>query len=447
MKKILIVEDEEKLRKLLSRIIGLEGYEVLEASDTRSALKRLEMSDVSVVLCDVKLPDGNGIELTKEIKTKYPLIEIIVLTAYGNIPDGVLAIKNGAFDYMTKGDDNNKILPAINRAMEKAELSKRVQTLERRLDNKYNFGSIIGNSPRIKEAVALAVKVAESETTVLLTGETGTGKEVFANAIHQASNRKSKSFVAINCSAFNHELLENEFFGHKAGAFSGAVKDHKGLFEEANNGTIFLDEIGELAMDLQVKLLRIIETGEFFRLGESKPAKVNVRIIAATNRDLLQEIEKGHFREDLYYRISVFQISLPTLRERAADIPLFATHFMQLFAAKANKKIDGISHQCQTAIQRHNWRGNIRELRNVMERCVLLADGNEILFEHLPPEIQHNSLSGPEMAGAEFDLSVAEKAHILKVLKLTNGNKAKTAALLGIALTTLYRKLTEYKIN
>jgi len=447
VKKILIVEDEDKLRKLLSRIIGLEGFEVIEASDTKTALKKLEMFDISVVLCDVKLPDGNGIELTKEIKSKYPLIEIIVLTAYGNIPDGVLAIKNGAFDYMTKGDDNNKILPALNRAMEKAELSKRVQILERRLDNKYNFGSIIGKSPRIKEAIALAAKVAESDTTVLLTGETGTGKEVFANAIHQASNRRSRSFVAINCSAFNHELLENEFFGHKAGAFSGAAKDHKGLFEEANNGTIFLDEIGELAMDLQVKLLRIIETGEFFRLGESKPTKVNVRIIAATNRDLLTEIEKGNFREDLYYRISVFQLSLPPLRERASDITLFTHHFMQIFSAKANKKIDRMSDQCQSALKRHSWRGNIRELRNVMERCVLLAEGNEILFEHLPSDIQRNSFSGSDMSGAELDLAKAEKSHILKVLKITNGNKAKTATLLGIALTTLYRKLSEYKIE
>jgi DNA-binding NtrC family response regulator len=447
VKKILIIEDEDKLRKLLSRIIGLEGFEVIEASDTKTALKKLEMFDISVVLCDVKLPDGNGIDLTKEIKIKYPLIEIIVLTAYGNIPDGVMAIKNGAFDYMTKGDDNNKILPALNRAMEKAELSKRVLSLERRLDNKYNFGSIIGNSPLIKNVISLAIKVAESDTTVLLTGETGTGKEVFANAIHQSSNRKTKSFVAINCSAFNHELLENEFFGHKAGAFSGAAKDHKGLFEEANNGTIFLDEIGELAMDLQVKLLRIIETGEFFRLGESKPTKVNVRIIAATNRDLQQEIVKGNFREDLYYRISVFQLNLPPLRDRVNDIALFAHHFMQIFAGKANKKIDGISEQCQTALNRHNWRGNIRELRNVMERCVIMAEGNKILFEHLPPEIQNNSRENKEGTIVDLDLSQAEKSHITKVLQMTNGNKARTASLLGIALTTLYRKLSEYTID
>lgn len=343
MKKILFIDDEEKLRSLLTRIIGLEGFEVTEAADCRGALKKLEEAEFDVVLCDVKLPDGNGVELTKTIKLKYPTLEIILMTAYGNIKDGVQAIKNGAFDYIVKGDDNNKIIPLIHRAIEKAALAKRVLYLEKQLDDKHSFENITGQSKAILQVLSLARKVAMTDTTVLLTGETGTGKEVFALAIHQASHRKNNHFVAINCAAFSKELLESEMFGHKAGAFTGAVKDQKGLFEEADHGTIFLDEIGELALDLQTKLLRVIENREFIKVGENKPTHVDVRIIAATNRDLQKEMEAGNFREDLYYRISVFQIQLPPLRDRVEDIELLAKYFMTRFANKSNKKIYHIS--------------------------------------------------------------------------------------------------------
>ncbi len=253
MKTILIIDDEEKLRTLQARIITLEGFNVLEAGNCNTALKRMEETEIDVVLCDVKLPDGNGVDLSKKIKSKYPLTEIIILTAYGNIPDGVQAIKNGAFDYIVKGDDNNKIVPLLNRAIEKVELAKRVQQLEKQLGDRYSFESILGKSKTILHAIDLAKKVAPTDTTVLLTGETGTGKEVFAQAIHQASNRSKKNFIAINCSAFSKDLLESEMFGHKAGAFTGAIKDKKGLFEEANAGTIFLDEIGEMSLALQAK--------------------------------------------------------------------------------------------------------------------------------------------------------------------------------------------------
>lgn len=284
--KILIIDDEEKLRNLFLRIIKSEGFEVHDAGDCKTALKKLEHNSIDVVLCDVKLPDGNGVELINKIKAHHPLTEVILLTAYGNIPDGVQAIKNGAFDYITKGDDNEKIIPLLYRAIEKVELAKRVQQLEKQLGDKHSFDKIIGKSKLIFQAIDLAKKVAQTDTTVLLTGETGTGKEVFAQAIHQESKRSKQNFVAVNCSAFSKDLLESEMFGHKAGAFTGAIKDQKGLFEEANNGTIFLDEIGEMALDLQAKLLRVLETGEFLRVGESKPTKVNVRIIAATNRNL-----------------------------------------------------------------------------------------------------------------------------------------------------------------
>ena len=451
MKKILIIDDEEKIRTLLSRIIGLEGFDVQVAGDCKTGLNKLDREDFDVVLCDVKLPDGNGVELTKKIKDKFPLIEIILLTAYGNIPDGVQAIKNGAFDYITKGDDNNKILPLLHRAVEKVDLAKRVVQLEKRLNERHSFENIIGKSKVLLQTIDLARKVSKTNTTVLLTGETGTGKEVFAQAIHEESNRNKQNFVAINCSAFSRDLLEGEMFGHKAGAFTGAIKDQKGLFEEAHNGTIFLDEIGEMAIDLQAKLLRVLETGEFIKVGENKPTKVNVRIIAATNRDLEKEIQNGCFREDLFYRIAIFQIKLPPLRERITDIEPLARSFITSFSLKTNHKIKHISDDFMEVLKQHSWKGNIRELKNVIERSVILADNETLNLESLPFDLQQlndkNNYSIDNKKLSTFDLSIAEKIHIQKVMNYTNGNKTETAKLLNIALTTLYRKLEEYKIS
>ncbi|HEX2848772.1 MAG TPA: sigma-54 dependent transcriptional regulator [Chitinophagaceae bacterium] len=447
MNNVLIIDDEEKLRSLLSRIIRLEGFEILEADSGKAALKKLQQKDIDVVLCDVKLPDSNGIELAKTIKENYPLVEIILLTAYGDIADGVQAMKNGAFDYIVKGDDNGRIIPLLHRAVEKVALVKRVQQLENRTGKKYSFESITGRSKPIQAAVELAQKVAVTQTPVLLLGETGTGKEVFAQAIHQASSRHKQSFVAINCSAFSKELLESELFGHVAGAFTGAIKDKKGLFEEAHKGTIFLDEIGEMAIDLQAKLLRVLESGEFIKVGESKPSTVDVRIIAATNRELNTEIKAGHFREDLYYRLSVFQIKLPSLKERSGDIEALAKYFASLYAVKViNKKSIDLSPDFVSALQHYNWPGNIRELKNVIERAVILSNGNELTTAELPLELQAFSSGLPTELSA-FSLASAEKLHIQKVLNYTNGNKTETARLLNIGLTTLYRKIEEYKIG
>lgn len=447
MRRILIIDDEEKLRTLLTRIISLEGFEVLQAGDCKSGLKKLEQNDIEVVLCDVRLPDGNGVELVKVIKDRFPITEVILLTAYGNIPDGVQAIKNGAFDYITKGDDNNKIIPLLYRAIEKVDLAKRVQQLEKQLGEKHSFENIIGKSKIILNAIELGKRVAKTDTTVLLTGETGTGKEVFAQAIHQAGARNKNNFVAINCSAFSKDLLESEMFGHKAGAFTGATKDQKGLFDEANNGTIFLDEIGEMALELQAKLLRVLETGEFIRVGDNKPTKVNVRIIAATNRDLFKEIDHGHFREDLFYRISVFQIQLPPLRERVIDIEPLASFFIQKFALRMNKKIKSVSKDYTESLKQHTWKGNIRELKNVIERSIILSD-NDLTIDSLPGEMKNATKVGTDnKILSAFDLASAEKIHIQKVLNYTNGNKTKTAELLNIALTTLYRKMSDYRLE
>ncbi len=447
MAKILIIDDEIKLRDLLARIIGLEGYDVVVAESCKSGLKKLEQQEIDAVLCDVKLPDGNGVDLVKEIKNKFPLTEIILLTAYGNIPDGVQAIKNGAFDYITKADDNNKIIPLIYRAIEKVTLNKRIAALEQQVAQKYSFESIISKSKTISVAIDLAKKVAPTDTSVLLLGETGSGKEVFSQAIHQASLRRDKAFVALNCSSFNRDLLESEMFGYRIGAFTGAIRDKKGLFEEADGGTLFLDEIAEMAIDLQAKLLRVLETGEFFKVGDSVPTKVNVRIIAATNRNLQNEIASQRFRSDLFYRLAVFQISLPALRERLADLEPLALHFVTLFAAKTNKRIDTIEPEYMEALKQHEWQGNIRELKNVIERSVILCN-DKITFSSLPFEFQTNQLStSSDKTVSAFDLASIEKLHIQKVLNYTNGNKTETARLLNIGLTTLYRKIEEYKIS
>lgn len=441
---ILVIDDETGIRELMSRIITLEGYTVEKAGSLKEGKKVLAQKDIDVILCDVKLPDGNGVDFITDTKKTYPLTEIILLTAYGNIPDGVQAIKNGAFDYITKGDDNNKIIPLLSRAVEKVSLSKRIQQLEKQVGHQYSFDHIIGKSKSIQAATELAKKVAATDTTVLLSGETGTGKEVFAQAIHYAGKRKDKPFVALNCSAFTKELLENQLFGHKAGAFTGAIRDEKGFFEEANNGTLFLDEIGEMPVELQAKLLRAIESGSFMRIGETKPVQVDVRLIAATNRDLKKEIEAGHFRADLYYRLSVFQIALPPLRERVADIEPLAHYFAGVFARKTNKKVTEIQPAFTEALKQYTWNGNIRELKNVMERTVLLSEGDTLTINDLPYEIQHIQMNKSQ---SPFELAEAEKIHIRKVLSYTNGNKTETARLLNIALTTLYRKLEEYNIR
>ena len=448
MSKILIIDDEVQIRTLLTRMMELEGYDVCQAGDCRAALKQLELQNPDVVLCDVFLPDGNGVDLVLAIKKAAPNVEVILLTAHGNIPDGVQAIKNGAFDYITKGDDNNKIIPLISRAVEKARMNVRLEKLEKKVGQTYSFDSILGESKVLKDAVSLAQKVSGTDVPVLLTGETGTGKEVFAQAIHYSSKRARQNFVAVNCSSFSKELLESEMFGHKAGSFTGALKDKKGLFEEANNGTIFLDEIGEMAFELQAKLLRILETGEYIKIGDTKPTRVNVRIIAATNRNLSQEIVAGRFREDLFYRLSVFQIHLPPLRERAGDIRLLAKAFIKSFAEQLARPVVEIAPAFLEALDSQPWKGNIRELRNVIERSMIVCESGYLDIADLPFDIQnaHYEHSNDSSPGS-FELSAMERRHIARVLEYTKGNKTEAARLLKIGLTTWYRKIEEYKIS
>lgn len=440
--RILLVDDEEQLRKLLARVISLEGFTVVEAADLKTARLRLQDNHFDVLLCDVRLPDGNGVAFTKEVKLTHPELAIVLLTAHGNIADGVQAMKNGAFDYLVKGDDNDRVIPLMYQAVDMtASIRKRaVRVVSPGKGD--GFESVLGTSTAIRASIEQARKIAASTSTVLLLGETGTGKEVFAHAIHNAGARRDHPFIAVNCSAFSRELLEGELFGYKEGAYTGAKKDKAGLVEVAKGGTLFLDEIGELHPDLQAKLLRVLENGEFIKLGDTKVSKADVRIIAATNRHLPDEIEAGRFREDLFYRLNVFAIELPALRHRRDDIPLLVDFFLQQFITQLQLPPIRVAPAAMQLLKQYSWKGNIRELKNVIERAIFLRDDDQIQPQHLPYDIQ-------EANAAETGLSLAavEAQHIRRILQTTNWNKTRAAKLLQIGLATLYRKMQDYDIE
>ena len=444
MNKILIIDDEPTIRMLLSRILELEGYEVLKAKDRATALYTLKNNEVQVVLCDVFLPDGNGVDMVEELQQLVPEAKIILLTAHGNIPDGVQAIKNGAFDYIVKGDDNRKIIPIVSRAMDAIASEKKKKKPDATTAKSHTFDTIVGKSTAISEVIRQAKKVAATDVTVLINGETGTGKEVFAQAIHHASHRSSEAFLALNCSAFSRELLESELFGYKAGAFTGAVKDKKGLLEEANHGTVFLDEMGEMALELQSKLLRVLETGEFVKVGDTKTTHVDVRILSATNRNLKEEIANGRFREDLYFRLSVFRLELPPLRQRKEDILPLAQHFIEQYARQIGCPAPVMSSESKNLFLSYPWPGNVREMMNAVEHALIVCE-SEITNHDLPIDMLSGDTS--TVADDSLDLKSVERNHIIKVLRHTHGNKTETARLLKIGLTTLYRKIEEYGIT
>ncbi|GAA3937519.1 sigma-54 dependent transcriptional regulator [Hymenobacter algoricola] len=448
---LLIIDDEARLRQLLGRVLELEGYTVLQAPDATRGLETLEQhaADVLVVVSDVKLPDGHGVDLIPRFRSKAPEAEIVLLTAFGTIPDGVQAMKAGAFDYLTKGDFEQQLIVVVERAAEKARLRRRVIELERRVGQQYRFESMIGESAELKRVQQLARQVAPTDSTVLLEGPTGSGKELFAQAIHQASERKLKSFVAVNCSAFPKDLLESELFGYKKGAFTGALTDKKGLLEEANGGTLFLDEIGELELNVQAKFLRVLEMQQFTKLGDTKPTTVNVRLVAATNRNLKAEAAEGRFRPDLYYRLSVFTITVPPLKARPADVAPLADYFLQYFAARLQKRLPGLDAECLRLLQHYDWPGNVRELKNVLERAAILAPADEPLAADFLPDEFHARPRGAGLTANPDDesLRAVEARHIQRIMLDQAGNKPDVAKRLGIGLTTLYRKLQEYGLE
>lgn len=442
---ILLIDDEENIRNLLCRMLELEGFTVFTAANPNEAeqIANSKYDQIHVILSDVRLGEYNGIELSKLLQQKIPNAEIVIMTAYGNIRDGVEAIKSGIFDYLTKTDDSERLISVVCRAAEKASLKKRVTELEKKLFPVVKITDIKGKSIKLMEARQLAAKVAGTDATVLITGETGTGKEIFARAIHFESNRASFPILSLNCASYSKDLLESELFGHKAGAFTGALKDKKGLIEEADGGTLFLDEIGELGIELQPKLLRFLENGKFYKLGSTRESVVDLRVIAATNRDLQDEILNGRFRSDLYYRLSVFTINLPSLNERREDIPELIRDFVAEYSRKFNKAITSVAPEFIDEMVRHHWKGNIRELKNLVERAVILSERDVLSTEELP--VYFNSAHDPDENLT--DLKHVEKTHIKKILSKTGGNKTEAAKLLNIGLTTLYRKIEEYGLQ
>src|SRR5258708_36310533 len=442
---ILITDDADGLRRLLKRVISLEGYIVYEAPDLRTAEKILSKAEIDVIVSDVRLPDGSGLDFTRAVKVRYPAVEVILLTAFAQVSDAVEAMRSVAFDYISKGEDDEKLLPLIDGAIEKSLLQRRAKKREARRTHTLNFGGKVGQVDIWLQAKEIASKGALLDGTVMLRGETGTGKELFARAIHAGSRRSAHPFVTLNCGALPDGLLERELFGYKTGSLANAMKDKRGLIEEANGGTLFLDEIEAMPAGLQAMLLRMLETGQYYKVGGSTSLEMDVRILSATNGSIQKEMSDGKFREDLFYRLNMFSIDIPPLRDRDKDISLLAEHFIQLFADRMNRKLEGMDKEFLLTVESWPWKGNVRELRNVIERAVILENGKLLSRNSLPLELLTKGHQ-PQYIPA-FDLASIEKLHIQRVLDYTRGNKVEAARLLNIGLTTVYRKIEEYGLD
>lgn len=453
--RILIIDDEESMRHMLSIILKKEGYEVVSAESGQQALKVLGKDDFNFILCDIRMPDMDGLEFLKAVRSHPPLAEgvrsvVIMMSAYGTIDTAVECMRLGAYDYISKPFKVDEIIITLKKAEERERLKIENIRLKKAFQEDYDFRNIIASSPQMLDIFKLIEKVADYNTTVLITGKSGTGKELIAKAIHYNGSRKDKPFIAINCGAIPETLLESELFGHVKGAFTDAVRSKSGLFEEADGGTIFLDEIGELPKELQVKLLRVLQEGELRKVGDSKSRKIDVRVIAATARDLSGEIKKGNFREDLFYRLNVVPVTIPPLRERQGDIPLLVNHFTVIYAKKFGRPIKGVDDEALKYLISYPWPGNVRELENVIERAVILEDGDTVTIKSLPffktqdVGLQTAELSDLSIKKAEETI---EKELIKKALNATGGNKTKAAELLEISHRALLYKIKGYGLE
>jgi DNA-binding NtrC family response regulator len=442
--KLLIVDDEKHIREGLEKALTIDGYDVELASDGKEALSKIEEGDIDLVITDLKMPNLSGEELMKEALDNYPYLPVIILTGHGTIENAVEAMRNGAYDFITKPLNIDKLSLIVNRALENSSLKRQNRDLLNQLKKKYSFENIIGKSASMKKVFETIEQVAPSRTNVLIYGESGTGKEMIADAIHHNSPRRNKPYIKVHCAALPETLLESELLGHEKGAFTGAISRKRGRFELANTGTIFLDEIGEISLQTQVKLLRVIQEREFERVGGEQPVKVDVRIISATNKDLKEEIERGSFREDLYYRLDVVSIFVPPLRERTDDIPLMVHKFIEELAQENNREIEGITNGTLQALMSYKWPGNVRELRNVIESIVVLTKESVITEQDLPSYVRAKDEKSSLKIPAGIDLAEAEKRYILFTLENAGGNKTKASELLNIGRKTLHRKLAEY---
>ncbi|MFA5585845.1 MAG: sigma-54 dependent transcriptional regulator [Saccharofermentanales bacterium] len=450
--RILIVDDEESLREILSIMLHREGYLVDAAIDGAQAVARMREITYDLVISDIKMPRLDGFELLRHIKERTPETVVIMITAFSSTEEAVEAMKRGAYDYITKPFKNEEIRLIIKNALERRALRQENQELKKELGKRYSFGSLIGKSKAMQEVYDLIQKVAGSRANVLVTGESGTGKELVAKALHYNSDRREKPFVPINCGAIPENLLESELFGHEKGSFTGAVQQKAGLFEVANGGTLFLDEIGELPPMMQVKLLRVLQEREFRRVGGTRDMHIDVRLIAATNKDLEIEVGRGGFREDLFYRLNVIRIALPSLRERREDIPLLVEHlFRKLTDTEEVRVSDGVMRR----LLDYHWPGNIRELENFLERCVVLGQTGEITEDQLPPQINGRALPCPGQidqipeTGLDLDeyLGKIEKDILLKALEKTGGVRKKAAELLGITFRSIRYRLAKFGVE
>jgi len=451
-KRILIVDDEESFRNILTVILKKEGYEVEGAANGEEGLSKVSSAEFDHVLCDIRMPQMDGLEFLQESKKVGVDVPIIMMSAYGTIDTAIEAMKLGAYDYISKPFKPDEIVLTLKKAEERERLRKENELLKKEVKKEYSFENIVSKNDKMNKIFEIIRKVAPYKSTILITGESGTGKELIAKAIHYHSDRAKNLFVPVNCGAIPENLLESELFGHVKGAFTDAIRTKKGLFEEADEGTVFLDEIGELPSQLQVKLLRVLQEGEIRRVGESKSIQVDVRIIAATVKDLAKEVSEGRFREDLFYRLNVLQLSIPPLRERKEDIPLLIQYFINKHNQTLNKNVKEVDSKALEVLMNYRWFGNVRELENTIERAAVLTDGTKIELDHLPFEIQNfqNEVPMVPMAEEEYSIKKASKvleiALIRKALKKTKGNHTQAARLLEISHRALLYKIKDYGI-
>jgi two-component system NtrC family response regulator/two-component system response regulator HydG len=446
-----VIDDEVNAAAALETLLKEDGYEAARANDARSGLLLVEKTDPDVVLTDLRMPGMDGLELLASIKKTRPETMVVLMTAYGTVKTAVKAMKLGAEDYLGKPIDVEELEVVLQKTLEKKRLLEETHVLKARLDHKYKFENLVGESPGMLQVFKAIRQVAPSSASVLLLGESGTGKELFAQAIHQNSPRRTKPFIRVACASLPETLLESELFGHEKGSFTGALYTRAGRFESADGGTLFLDEIGDISPTVQVKLLRFLEEKEFERVGGNRTFKVDVRIVAATHRDLKKKIEEGTFREDLYYRLNVIEIHIPPLREREGDIPLLAHHFLKRYAAANGKEVSGLSDEVLAMLWRHPWPGNVRELENAMERAVVLSDQPVLMPSHFPtlrraaddPAAAKTATRGVSIPGST--LAEIEREAILRTLESVDGSTQRAAALLRISTRKIQYKLKEYQ--
>ena len=451
-KRILVIDDEENMRHMLTVLLKKEGYQVVGAPDGKAGLEFAVEGPFDIILCDIRMPIMDGMAFLEKFQETQLESTVIVMSAYGTLDTAIEAMKRGAYDYVSKPFKPDEILLTLMKAEERERLRRENRLLQQNMREQYSFSQMIGRSPAMQEIFATISKVAEYKTTVLITGESGTGKELIARAIHYNSPRADKPLVTVNCGAIPETLLESELFGHKKGAFTDAIRDKKGLFQEAHGGSIFLDEIGELPRVLQVKLLRVLQEEELKRVGDSQSIKIDIRVMAATIKDLAEEVRTNRFRDDLYYRINVLQIAVPSLRERPEDIPLLIRHFVEKTGKRLGSEVDGVSSAAMRVLQGYGWPGNVRELENVIERAMVMVSGTTIEPEDLPPQLRSTaqaSMFTPE----ENNLSIKEasrrleKAFIQRALERTSGNKTQAAKLLELSHPALLYKIKSYGLD